>query len=69
MALTSSSGIITSSFKMKVISPRPSQPFVRIIETTRQQNFSSEHLIFNIVFSGFLVLLMYQLTTILHESD
>jgi len=31
--------------------------------------FWSEHLIFNIVFSGFLVLLMYQLTTILHESD
>jgi len=59
-----SSGLVSSFVKMIVNRSRPSKSLVRIIETTQQQSYPSGHVIFYIVFLGFLTLLMYQLVTI-----
>ncbi|MCO5948629.1 phosphatase PAP2 family protein [Mucilaginibacter flavidus] len=64
LILTMGSGIVSSVVKIIANRPRPSQSLVRIIETTRQQSYPSGHVIFYIVFLGFLILLMYQLATI-----
>jgi membrane-associated phospholipid phosphatase len=64
LVLTMSSGLVSSFVKMIVNRSRPSKSLVRIIETTQQQSYTSGHVIFYIVFLGFLTLLMYQLVTI-----
>jgi len=64
LVLTMSSGLVSSFVKMIVNRSRPSKSLVRIIETTQQQSYPSGHVIFYIVFLGFLTLLMYQLVTI-----
>jgi len=64
LILTLVSGLVSSVFKIIVNRARPLPSLVRIIETTRQQSYPSGHMIFYIVFLGFLTLLMYQLRTI-----
>lgn len=59
--LTLLSGIITSVMKFLVNRPRPLPSLVRIIEKTTLQSFPSGHVVFYIVFFGFLLLLMYRL--------
>jgi len=61
---TMMSGLITSSVKFLVDRPRPLPSLVRIIEKTRQQSFPSGHVVFYIVFFGFLFLLMFRLTAL-----
>jgi undecaprenyl-diphosphatase len=56
------SGLINSVVKFLVDRPRPLPSLVRIIEKTRQQSFPSGHVVFYIVFFGFLLLLMFRLT-------
>lgn len=62
--LTMLSGLVSSAVKLLVDRPRPLASLVRVIEKTRQQSFPSGHVIFYIVFFGFLTLLMYRLTTL-----
>ena len=65
--LTLLSAILTSVVKLLVDRPRPMPALVRIIEKTRQQSFPSGHVVFYIVFFGFLLLLMLRLTK-LHKA-
>ncbi|WP_295674753.1 phosphatase PAP2 family protein [uncultured Mucilaginibacter sp.] len=62
--LTSISGLISSVIKMLVNRPRPSAPDVRIVQKVYEQSFPSGHVLFYIVYFGFLIVLMYQLKTI-----
>jgi membrane-associated phospholipid phosphatase len=62
--LTLISGLVSSLVKLLINRPRPSQSLVRIMEKTQQQSFPSGHVLFYVVFFGFLTLLMYQLTAI-----
>lgn len=59
--LTAVSGLISTIAKALVNRPRPSKDFVRIVFETTQQSFPSGHMMFYVVFFGFLLLLMYQL--------
>ncbi|QTE36270.1 phosphatase PAP2 family protein [Mucilaginibacter rubeus] len=58
------SGIISSIVKLIVNRPRPSETLVRIIEKTRQQSFPSGHVIFYVVFFGFLAQLMFEIAAV-----
>lgn len=62
--LTSLSGLISSLVKLLVNRPRPTAPAVRIVRKVYEQSFPSGHVLFYIVFFGFLIVLMYQLKTI-----
>lgn len=62
--LTSVAGLISTIVKALVNRPRPSKDFVRIVFETTQQSFPSGHMLFYVVFFGFLLLLMYQLENI-----
>ncbi|MDR3693062.1 phosphatase PAP2 family protein [Mucilaginibacter sp.] len=62
--LTSISGLISSIVKMLVNRPRPTAPTVRIVQKVNEQSFPSGHVLFYIVYFGFLMVLMYQLKTI-----
>jgi len=62
--LTSVSGLISSVIKILVNRPRPTAPAVRIVQKVHEQSFPSGHVLFYIVFFGFLIVLMYQLKTI-----
>ena len=62
--LTSVAGLISTIIKALVNRPRPSKDFVRIVFETTQQSFPSGHMLFYVVFFGFLLLLMYQLENI-----
>ncbi|MDB4926865.1 phosphatase PAP2 family protein [Mucilaginibacter sp.] len=64
LALTLLSGLISSVIKLLINRPRPSEPLVRIIIKTQQQSFPSGHVLFYVMFFGFLTLLMYKLKTI-----
>jgi membrane-associated phospholipid phosphatase len=59
---TMASGLINSAVKFLVDRPRPLPSLVRIIVKTRQQSFPSGHVVFYIVFFGFILLLMFRLT-------
>ena len=61
MFLTSVSGLISTIVKVLVNRPRPSEKLVRIVLKTQQQSFPSGHVLFYVVFFGFLTLLMYML--------
>lgn len=56
--LTLSAGLISTLLKLAVNRPRPLPSMVRVIEETRQQSFPSGHVLFYVVFFGFLILLM-----------
>lgn len=62
--LTAASGLISSLVKILVNRPRPAEPLVRIVQKVNQQSFPSGHVLFYIVFFGFLTALMYHLKTI-----
>ncbi|MBD1386094.1 phosphatase PAP2 family protein [Mucilaginibacter rigui] len=59
--LTSLSGLVSTIVKALVNRPRPSKDLVRIVFETTQQSFPSGHVMFYVVFFGFLILLMVQL--------
>ena len=59
--MTSLSGLIGTLVKLLVNRPRPAAPLVMVLEKTQQQSFPSAHVLFYVVFFGFLVLLMYLL--------
>ncbi|MDP9077651.1 MAG: phosphatase PAP2 family protein [Bacteroidota bacterium] len=60
--LSALSGLISTLVKLLVNRPRPAASLVRVLEKTQQQSFPSGHVLFYVVFFGFLLLLMYQLT-------
>ncbi len=62
--LTSLSGLVSSAVKILVNRPRPAEPLVHIVQKVNQQSFPSGHVLFYIVFFGFLTVLMYHLKTI-----
>ncbi|TWR28099.1 phosphatase PAP2 family protein [Mucilaginibacter achroorhodeus] len=59
--LTSLSGLVSTIVKAVVNRPRPSDTLVRIVKKTAQQSFPSGHVLFYVVFFGFMILLMLQL--------
>jgi len=62
--LTLLSGPISTLMKIVVNRPRPTEPIVRIIETAKSQSFPSGHVLFYVVFFGFLTVLMFHLKSI-----
>jgi len=60
-ALTLSSGLISSSLKILIDRPRPTEDLVRIIQKAKYQSFPSGHVLFYVIFFGFLIILMYHL--------
>ena len=62
--LTSISGLISSLVKILVNRPRPAESLVRIVQKVTQQSFPSGHVLFYIVFFGFLTFLMFELKTL-----
>ena len=64
LVLTLGANVVCSVVKIIINRPRPSSLLVRIVGATRQQSYPSGHVVFYIVFLGFLVLLMYRLVTI-----
>ena len=62
--LTSLSGLISSLLKILVNRPRPTESLVRIVQKVSQQSFPSGHVLFYIVFFGFLTVLMFELKTL-----
>lgn len=63
--LTGVSGLVSTIVKALVNRPRPSEDLVRIVLKTTQQSFPSGHVLFYVVFFGFLILLMLQLEGII----
>jgi membrane-associated phospholipid phosphatase len=57
-------GLVSTIVKALVNRPRPSDDLVRIVLKTTQQSFPSGHVLFYVVFFGFLLVLMYQLEDI-----
>lgn len=57
-------GIVSTIVKYLINRPRPAEPFVHILEQTRQQSFPSGHVNFYVVFFGFLVVQMWVLKSI-----
>lgn len=64
VVLTMLSGVISSAIKLLINRPRPAESLVRIIVKTRQQSFPSGHVLFYVMFFGFLTLLMYEVKAI-----
>jgi len=64
LVLTMLSGLISSIVKVLINRPRPAEPLVRIIVKTQQQSFPSGHVLFYVMFFGFLTLLMYRIIAI-----
>lgn len=58
------SGLVSSGLKILINRPRPAESLVRILEKAKQQSFPSGHVLFYVVFFGFLAVLMLQLKTI-----
>ena len=64
LLLTLLSGAVSSMIKLLINRPRPSEPLVRIVVRTQQQSFPSGHVLFYVLFFGFLAFLMYEIKTI-----
>lgn len=64
VVLTLLSSFVSTVVKALVNRPRPSANLVRIVQKTSQQSFPSGHVLFYVVFFGFLVVLMYKLNKI-----
>jgi membrane-associated phospholipid phosphatase len=64
ICLTGVSGVVSSSLKVIINRPRPTEDVVRILEEAKRQSFPSGHVLFYTVFFGFLALLMFQLKSI-----
>ncbi|MEO8794809.1 MAG: phosphatase PAP2 family protein [Daejeonella sp.] len=61
IVITLSSGILSSVLKIAINRPRPTVDLVRIVEKANHQSFPSGHVLFYVVFFGFIVLLMYHI--------
>jgi membrane-associated phospholipid phosphatase len=61
VVLTTGAVLVSTMAKALVDRPRPAKELVRIILATQQQSFPSGHVMFYVVFFGFLTLLMYML--------
>lgn len=64
ICLTGCSWLVSSSIKIIVDRPRPTEDLVRIVEEANRKSFPSGHVLFYVVFFGFLTLLMYHLKNI-----
>ncbi len=64
IVLTMLSGLVSTLVKLLINRPRPSEPLVRVISKNLQQSFPSGHVMFYVIFFGFITLLMYQLKSI-----
>ncbi|MFD2161981.1 phosphatase PAP2 family protein [Paradesertivirga mongoliensis] len=64
ICLTGCSWLVSSSIKIIVDRPRPTEDLVRIVEEANRKSFPSGHVLFYVVFFGFLTLLMYHLKSI-----
>jgi membrane-associated phospholipid phosphatase len=62
--LTSLSGAVSTIIKLLIDRPRPSEPLVTVMLKTQQQSFPSGHVLFYVVFFGFLTLLMFEIRSI-----
>jgi membrane-associated phospholipid phosphatase len=62
--LTMLSGLVSTIVKYLVDRPRPGSDIVKIALQTHQQSFPSGHVMFYVIFFGFLSLLMYALKSI-----
>jgi membrane-associated phospholipid phosphatase len=62
--LTMLSGLVSSAIKLVINRPRPEEPFVKVMLKTQQQSFPSGHVLFYVVFFGFLTLLMFEIKSI-----
>jgi membrane-associated phospholipid phosphatase len=62
--LTMLSGLISTVFKFLVNRPRPTEDLVRVVMKNAQQSFPSGHVLFYVIFFGFLVLLMFRLKSL-----
>jgi membrane-associated phospholipid phosphatase len=58
------SGLLSSTLKILIDRPRPTESVVRIVEKANHRSFPSGHVLFYVLFFGFLALLMYHLITI-----
>ncbi|TFF36864.1 phosphatase PAP2 family protein [Mucilaginibacter psychrotolerans] len=54
-------GLVSTIAKVLINRPRPTDDLVRVVLKTTQQSFPSGHVLFYVVFFGFVVVLMYQL--------
>lgn len=61
VVLTLLSSLVSTVVKALINRPRPSASLVRIVQKTTQQSFPSGHVLFYVVFFGFITVLMYQL--------
>lgn len=64
LLLTMLSGLVSTIVKYLVDRPRPSADLVKIALQTHQQSFPSGHVMFYVIFFGFMALLMYSLKSI-----
>lgn len=64
ICLSGCSWLVSSSLKIIINRPRPTEDVVRIIEKAKRQSFPSGHVLFYVVFFGFVILLMYHLKNI-----
>jgi undecaprenyl-diphosphatase len=62
--LTSLSSLVSLGIKILVNRPRPTDNFVKILVKTTEKSFPSGHVLFYVVFFGFLTLLMYEVKSI-----
>lgn len=62
--LTALAGLVSTIVKAMVNRPRPTDDLVRVVLKTTQQSFPSGHVLFYVIYFGFLVVLMYQLENI-----
>jgi len=62
--LTMLSGLVSTIVKWLVNRPRPGSDMVKIALETHQQSFPSGHVMFYVIFFGFMILLMYMLKNV-----
>ncbi|MGF7082539.1 phosphatase PAP2 family protein [Mucilaginibacter sp. UYCu711] len=64
VVLTALSSLVSLGIKILVNRPRPTDNIVRILVKTTEKSFPSGHVLFYVVFFGFLTLLMYEIKSI-----
>jgi membrane-associated phospholipid phosphatase len=58
------SGLVSTAVKAVINRPRPTDDLVRIVYKTSQQSFPSGHVLFYVIFFGFMIVLMFQLENV-----
>jgi membrane-associated phospholipid phosphatase len=64
VVLTALSSLVSLGIKILVNRPRPTDDIVKILVKTTEKSFPSGHVLFYVVFFGFLTLLMYEIKSI-----